>query len=104
MLLDLCEITTIKKLTFAYFGNIDLEVLAKKVVNLEQIYMGEANENNVLPFVRWCKKLKTIKIDMMCGYGLRGDHAWDLFSLNEKRKKNCWCATTFNVFTSRRLF
>lgn len=82
-LFDLSNLTDLKVLNIARIPRTtNIETLAKIVPKLQRLVWFEAGFNEILPFVRHSKKLKTIEI--MC---LSNDVVFDLVALNEERKK-----------------
>lgn len=86
VVMDLCDLAPVKKLTIAYCGDDDddmnIDVLTKKLINLEQVYLNVTTTDHVLSFVRFCKRIKTIKIGF-----IKHRSILELDLLNKERKK-----------------
>lgn len=60
----------------------EIEIVAKSLIKLEQLTVDNATVDDILPFIRYSKRLKAIRI-----LKLRKNSILDLFRLNEERKK-----------------
>lgn len=78
--IDISRLTSLKALRIEALRS-PLVILAKNLLNLERLDVHEFDIDTILPFMRYSKRLKTIKTDDEFNTGL------DLFALNEERKK-----------------
>lgn len=81
--IDFTYLANLKELQCDSFD--DMEVLAKSLPKLEQLTLKFVYNNEILPFVWHSKNLKIIEIHNMSSSN--EDQAFDLFKLNEERKK-----------------
>lgn len=81
-IIDLSRLTNLKELEIrTYDSSTLIENVAKNLIKLERLTFFLASMDDILPFVRHSKRLKTINV-----YHLR-DNFLDLFTLNEERKR-----------------
>ena len=83
---NLSFLTTLKEL-FLFKDDLpddakDLEIMAKSLSKLERLTILYATLDYILPFIRYSKRLRTIRVRI-----LERPHDLDLFALNEERKK-----------------
>ena len=87
ILIDLTKLTNLKDLRILNnLGRSDdatayLEKVAKNLTKLEQLSIYFAHFDDILPFIRHSKRLKTVRV-----FRVRSDE-FNIFALNEERKK-----------------
>lgn len=81
--INLTRLTDLKQLhiTVKSPSSVEIECIAKSLTNLERLYFTIIQTNQILPFIRHSKRLKTIKFHNLSEYIL------DAFALNQERKK-----------------
>lgn len=97
LLIDLSRLINLTELHVSSFvtldpdTEIDIEALAKSLMKLERLGIHMAHYSGEMePFIRYSKKLKSIKFSYFLGSG----GAIDLFALNEERKRHDACQIT----------
>lgn len=83
--IDLTYLTNLRELHIFEWSGSDMEAIAKSLTKLERLSFCGSEIYCILPFIRHSAKLKSIKIDYSEGIVNQDD--FDLFTLNEERKK-----------------
>lgn len=79
---DPSPLVSLKELRFSFnYPTTHFDKLAKSLVKLERVTFKRGSINHVLPFIRHCERLKTIRIQYYWPDDL------NLIALNEERKK-----------------
>lgn len=81
----LCRLTHLKELTIWKDNDdleIEMELLAKSLENLKNIFIDNATLDDVMQFIRYSIKLSKLRVEFEHGQG-----ALDIEKLNEERKK-----------------
>lgn len=97
---DLSRLTSLKELRICHGhkSETDLEFVAKCLMELEQLTFKYATIENILPFIRHSKKLKTIKISYWRSYKMLY-----VVALNEERK-NLENASRITIYVEEEIY
>lgn len=86
--IDFQSLVQLKELYIPKFLNHSVsDMLAKNLVNIEQLRLEDATINDVLPFVRHSKKLRAVRVFSFNSESFFVEYAVDLVTLEKERQK-----------------